>query len=150
MVSKIDATTNLTVERELIAALAWDGLKTQDARKKLSDLAFSGNTISAYESAIVLANIEAPSAGLIPVLLSLANSDDFFCDPRLIAPLLKNPQAAVRHLPELKTLHARLIEELKISGFNRKTKIYAPGVYMDTLARVIKALDPNSPTAGNS
>jgi hypothetical protein len=148
MVSKINATTNHAAQREFIAALAWDGLKTQEARKKLSDLAASGTTIPAYESAVVLAHIEVPSADLIPLLLGLAKSNEFFCDPKLIAPLLRNPQEAVRYLPELKALRARLTEELKISGFDRKTNIYAPVFYMDTLTRVIKALDPDTVAAG--
>jgi hypothetical protein len=148
MVSKINSTTNHAAQREFIAALAWDGLKTQEARKKLWDLAASGTTIPAYESAIVLAHIEVPSADLIPLLLGLAKSNEFFCNPKLIAPLLRNPQEAVRYLPELKALRARLTEELKISGFDRKTNIYSPVFYMDTLTRVIKALDPDTVAAG--
>lgn len=112
-----------------------------EAQARLLELASGNPTIAAHEAAIVLAALEPPDEKLVVALLRLASTNDFFCDPRLLQPLVKSPREAREHLMEIKALQVRLQSELAIDPFKRQTNIYAPEHYVDTLQYVIESIE---------
>jgi hypothetical protein len=129
-------------DSEYIRHLRPQGISSDAAAQWLLDLAqgpISPAKFSAAEALVI--GLEVPPPSLLPEVMELIRSAEYFCRFNLIQSLPKFGPAAGAYLGELTGLRQRLVEQAALPSRNRSVTMVEPAVdVVDALDKAMSAL----------